>query len=96
MRKRQNQLGYLMEVPLIAMATAVLLAVLLPKLDGIPGKIVAILGAMVFLWVFHYMIMRPGWQPGAKPLRFPWNALLYGLVAMAIFGITGLYLFGAG
>ncbi len=56
-----------MEVPLIMAVVGVAVAVLLPVLPGWLGKLVLVFAALVWLRGLHYMLLTPGWLPGATP-----------------------------
>jgi hypothetical protein len=85
MRPKRGQSGYLLEVPLIVMAVAVVLTVLLPMLPKVVGKVLAVAGSVAIIGGLYYMIVIPGWQPGdASRLRWPWNLLVFLTIASLI------------
>ncbi len=95
MEQRARQSGYLLEVPIVMMAVGVLLALLLPKVPGTLGKLLLILGGLVWVGGFYYMIMAPGWRPGGARSSRPWAWVRFGLMATLIMvGITGYVVFG--
>jgi hypothetical protein len=79
MRKRQA--GYLYEVPLIVMAAIMLLAIVMPHLPPLGAKILVAIVALVVIAGAYYMIVIPGWQPGAK--RAPPVVRLLTFIAVA-------------
>ena len=56
-----------MEVPLVMAVVGVAVTMVLPMLPGWPGKLVLVIGALVWLRGLHYMLLTPGWLPGATP-----------------------------
>ena len=88
-RVKRGQAGYLIEVPIIVMAVAIGLAIFVPKLPPLGQKIAVVLGALILIACAYYMIVIPGWQPGATRLRAPWNMIVFTVVA-------ALLAFGAG
>ena len=93
MRSKHNQSGYMIEVAIIVMIVGILVSVVLPKLPPVGQKIAVVLGALVFIAGSYYMIVIPGWQPGAKRLRWPWNLLVFIPVALVIAFIAGAFVF---
>ena len=93
-KSRRGQAGYLLEVPIIVAVVAVLLAVLIPNLPPLGAKVVAVLGALVFIAGAYYMIVIPGWQPGATRLRPPWSGVVFVLVAALIAFVAGAFVMG--
>ncbi len=82
---KRNDAGYLLEIPLIVMGVVILLAVIIPKLPLPVAKVVVALGGMVILFGLYYMIVIPGWQPGATGrLRWPWNLIVFILIAAVV------------
>ena len=86
-----RQRGYMIEIPLIVVVIGVLAATILPKLPPIGQKITAVLAALVFIAGAYYMIVIPGWQPGAKRLRWPWNWVVFIPVALLIAFVAGAF-----
>lgn len=85
MQPKRDQSGYLLEVPLIVMAVAVVLAVLLPMVPKVVGKVLAVAGSTAIIGGLYYMIVIPGWQPrDASRLRWPWNLLVFLAIAFLI------------
>jgi len=90
MTSRRAQRGYMIEIPIIVAVILVIAMTVVPNLPPLGQKIAVALTALVFIAGAYYMIVIPGWQPGAKRLRWPWNwvvfipvALLVALVAAA-------------
>ncbi|HYL89632.1 MAG TPA: hypothetical protein VEU32_12815 [Burkholderiales bacterium] len=90
MTSRGAQRGYMIEIPIIVVVILVIAMAVVPSLPPLAQKIVAALTALALIAGAYYMIVIPGWQPGAKRLRWPWNwvafipvALLIALVAAA-------------
>ena len=96
MNSKQSQSGYLMEIPIILFITAILLAVLMPNLPDLAGKVVLVVVALVWIAGLYYMIVIPGWRPGSgNPSRSSKFFRLILFIAFAIFIllITGVYVF---
>ncbi|NOQ36493.1 MAG: hypothetical protein GQ569_11475 [Methylococcaceae bacterium] len=90
---KQKQAGYLLEVPLILMLTAMILAIFLPILSEIPFKLLSLIAAPIFIACFYYMIVTPGWQPNPSTLSRRGRLIsFFGMSALVIF-ITVVYLF---
>ncbi len=87
----RQQRGYMIEIPLIVVAMAVLASIILPKLPPLGQKITAVLAALVFIAGAFYMIVIPGWQPDAKRLRWPWNWVVFIPVALVIAFVAGMF-----
>ena len=66
-RSSGTQRGYAMEVPLVMAVVGVAVAMVLPMLPDWLGKLVLVIGALVWLRGLHYMLLTPGWLPGATP-----------------------------
>lgn len=89
MISKRVQSGYLLEVPLTMFAAGMLLALLLPLLPEMWGKVLFVAVALVMIWGSYYMIVIPGWQPGNPTrLRWPWNMVLFLFVALLIVVVT--------
>ena len=84
-RSSYRQAGYLLEVPLILMATAIILALLLPSIDGITRQIALTVGVLICTGCLYYMILTPGWRPDDGRGRLPlWRRILwFGLVVVS-------------
>jgi hypothetical protein len=82
-----RQRGYLLEVPLVMAVVGVLAAVLYPRLSGWQADSVLVVAALVWLAGLYYVLVVPGWQPGA-----PRRSRLGRLAAFA--GAAGLILLG--
>jgi len=93
MKLRGLQAGYLLEVPIIVMVVGVGLAVLVPNLPPLGQKIAVMLGALVLIACAYYMIVIPGWQPGATRLRTPWNLVVFSMVAALLAFAAGAFAF---
>jgi hypothetical protein len=92
MRSKHWQSGYLYEIPLILMAVAVLLAILLPTLPKVAGKVLALAGAVVIIGGLYYMIVIAGWQPGdTSRLRWPWSLVVFLAIALLVVLAAGVY-----
>jgi hypothetical protein len=90
MSLNRYQRGYLMEVPVILALTGVVLALLLPRLGPTGVKILLVVAALIVLRGLFYMIVTPGWQPGnPKRIAYPYNLMLFGVVAVAILLLLG-------
>lgn len=89
---KRSEKGYLLEFPLMVTATVIILAVLVPMLPPLPGKILVGVGALIILWGLHYMLLTPGWQPGGPSFRFPWNLVLFLFLAAALVAGAGTYI----
>ncbi len=64
MKIPSKQAGYLMEIPLIMVLVGVALAILVPVLPGVPGKIAMAVGGLVWIVGSFYLWVIPGWLPG--------------------------------
>ncbi len=86
MNLTKNQAGYLLEIPLIVAAVVVLLAIALPALPKYPvlAKIAMVVGALIITAGLYYMIVIPGWRPDAKGLSWPYNMVLFCIIAAFI------------
>jgi 4-hydroxybenzoate polyprenyltransferase len=96
MSSRYSQSGYLLEIPIILFITAVLLAVLLPNLPDLAGKVVIVVVALIWIAGLYYMIIIPGWQPGrGNPSRVGqfFKLILFIALAICILLGTGAYVF---
>lgn len=85
-----------MEIPIILFITAVLLGALLPNLPDMAGKVVLVIVALVWITGLYYMIVVPGWQPGAEvPSRLGkvMRLILFIAFALLILTVTGAYVF---
>lgn len=89
---KRSEKGYLLEFPLMVMATVMILTVLVPKLSPLPAKILMGTGALIILRGLHYMLLTPGWRPGGSHLRFPWNLILFLFLAAALVAGTGAFI----
>lgn len=85
-----TQRGYAMEVPLIMAAVGVEVAMALPTLPGWAGKLALSIGALVWIWGLHYMLLTPGWLPGAVPGpgRLVRLAVFLALVVLICLGVA--------
>jgi len=75
---RRNQSGYLVEIPLLMVGVGILLAILVPGLPVMLGKVLVSVGAIVWIGGLFYMLVVPGWHAGSTPrLRKPWNLIVF-------------------
>jgi hypothetical protein len=89
-----KQAGYLLEIPLMMVAVGMLLAIFLPILPNIIGKIVFVIGVLVWIAGLYYMIVIPGWQPDTNTrLRHPWNSIVFTIIAALLVFIASDYVF---
>ena len=92
---RRLQRGYLWEIPFLFTLVVVGLSALLPHLPPWGQKIAIAIAAVPILFFLFYMIVIPGWMPSDEGrLKWPWNWLVFLLVAIPIIGVVGLILFG--
>ncbi|MEK8022408.1 MAG: hypothetical protein AAB229_01235 [Candidatus Hydrogenedentota bacterium] len=89
-----SETGYMYEYPLILVGTAVLLSVILPHLSRTAAQITIVIAAIPVIVSLHYMIITPGWQPGAGRLGRPWNWIVFLISTAAI--LSGIALFFIG
>lgn len=94
MRPKRLQSGYMIEIAIIVVIVGVLVSTILPHLPPAGQKVAVVLGAAVFIAGAYYMIVIPGWQPGARRLRWPWSMVVFVLVALAIAFVAGAFVFG--
>jgi hypothetical protein len=83
------------EFPLILVGSLMLVAFLLPRLSRTGGTIFLAVMAVPILFALYYMIITPGWQPGARRLGPPWNWAVFLIAAAAVLGGVALYGFGS-
>lgn len=76
----RKQMGYLLEIPIILVVIGVALAILLPNLPVLAGKVVVIVIAILFSIGLYYIMMVPGWMPTNKERRYR----PYGLYAFTV------------
>lgn len=94
MFSKNKQSGYLLEIPLIMALVGILLAVFLPILPEIIGKLLLIFSVLVFIGGFYYMIVIPGWQPhDIARLHYPWSLLVFIGIATLLVLLTIIYVF---
>lgn len=92
---RRHERGYLLEVPLLLVAVVLVVSIVLPKLPPLGQKILLALAAIPVLFALFYMIVTPGWQPDTRGrLRFPWNWIVFLLIAGLIVSGVLAMLFG--
>jgi hypothetical protein len=84
MYDKNKQSGHLLEIPLIMMAVALLLVILLPILPKVIGKIAVIIGGLVWIRCIHYM---PGLQPGSDT----WGDIVFLVVTVSLILFTIYY-----
>jgi len=63
------QRGFMMEVPIVAVVIAALMAWLIPIVPPWAGVLVGVAGGSAFLAGAFYLFIVPGWQPGARMAR---------------------------
>ncbi len=86
------QRGYLLEIPLIIIVTGVLLAILIPILPKIATQILVVIGAIIFIAGFYYMIVIPGWQPNTPKLGRIGKLTIFSIISLLIILVTVLFL----
>ena len=59
----------MLEVPLLLMVAGIILAILLPKLPPMGGKVLVAAVGLVVIVGLYYLMVVPGWQPGEHALR---------------------------
>lgn len=92
---RQFQRGYLMEIPILFVVVVVVLSILFPNLPPWGQKTLIAIAAVPILFFLFYMIVIPGWTPGyGGRLKWPWNWLVFLLVAMPIITVVVLIVLG--
>ena len=92
MNLKRAQSGYMMEVPLIMVAVAILLAIAVPNLPGAAGKALLVAGALAFVAGLYYMVVAPGWQPGrASRLGRLWRLLVFLGIAIPLSLAVGVH-----
>jgi hypothetical protein len=91
---RELQRGYLLEIPLLFAVVVVVLSILLPQLPPLGQKIAIGIAALPILFALFYMIVIPGWTPDSGGrLKWPWNWLVFLIVAIPIVFIVGMIIF---
>lgn len=92
MKSKGGQAGYMMEVPLLLLAVAVILSILVPKLPVVIGKILMVAGLLAWIGGLYYVIVVPGWRQGSSPriARFWWLAIFLVVSGLLIF-VVGAY-----
>jgi hypothetical protein len=93
MKPRRRQSGYMIEVAIVVAIVGVLVSSILPHLPPVGQKIAVVFGALIFIAGAYYMIVIPGWQPGASRLRWPWNLVVFILVALLIAFVAAAFVF---
>lgn len=94
MRLIKRQICYLLEAPLILVATGILLAILLSALSEITGKALVVVSAIVSIGGLNYMIIIPGWEPDVQSnLGRAGKLRIFSGVAPLIFPSAGAYVF---
>lgn len=97
MHLQRRQSGYLLEVPLILSVIGIALALLLPNVSVLVGKILLCFAAPVVIACLYYMIVIPGWQPGPPSrLNRTGKLIVFGLVSILIVVGTGTYVIYGG
>ena len=91
---RQLQRGYLLEIPILFMVVVIVMSIVIPKLPPLGQKIAFVIAAIPILFFLFYMIVIPGWTPGYEGrLKWPWNWVVFLLVAMPIIAVVLAILF---
>jgi hypothetical protein len=88
MMNRHSQSGYMLEIPVIMFAAAILLALALPRLPAVFAKILVVVVTLVWIGGLYYMIVIPGWRPGnpsriSRVWRLTQFLVLAGLLSFA-------------
>ncbi len=92
MSSQHHQVGYLLEVPLIMAVAGIGLAVLLPMVPVLVGKVLLVGGAAIYIACFYYEIVTPGWRPGPPSrLNRTGRLIVFALVVILIVIGTGAY-----
>lgn len=89
---RRRQAGYLLEVPLILFVAAMVLSLVLPRLSPGPASVAVLVGAGVVLFCLYYMIVVPGWRPGAVPMGRAKRLALFGGACLLVVGSAALFI----
>ena len=91
---RQFQRGYLLEIPILLVVVIIIVSTIFPKLPPLGQKILIAIAAVPILFALFYMIVIPGWTPGyGGRLKWPWNWVVFLLVAIPIIAIVLAILF---
>lgn len=85
---RTRQYGYQYEYPLIFVASVMLLSVVFPMLPPLAGKLLVSVLALPILGSLFYMIVTPGWQPGARRLGLIWRVLGFGCATLFVLALV--------
>lgn len=86
------QRGYLLEIPLILIVTGILLAILIPILPKVATQLLVIIGTIIFISGFYYIIVIPGWQPSASQLGRIGKLTIFVIISLLIILFTTLFL----
>lgn len=90
----QRQRGYLLEIPILFVVVVIVMSIIIPKLPPLGQKIAFAIAAIPILFFLFYMIVIPGWTPGYEGrLKWPWNWLVFLLVAIPIVAVVLAILF---
>ncbi len=87
----KRQQGYLLEIPFIVIVTGVLLAIFIPMLQSIASKTLMIIGNVILIGGFYYILIIPGWQPNRKPLKNIWKWSIFMSVSFLLLFIASFY-----
>lgn len=91
---RQLQRGYLLEIPILFAGVVIVMSIIIPKLPPLGQKIAFVIAAILILFFLFYMIVIPGWTPCYEGrLKWPWNWVVFLLVAIPIISVVVLILF---
>jgi hypothetical protein len=85
LRPHRRQCGYLLEIPILLVLTALGVAFLLPQMSPVGRKILLGIAVLPVVFCLFYMIVTPGWQPNSGGrLKPPWRLLGFLLLAAGI------------
>lgn len=92
---RQSQRGYLFEIPILLVVVILIVSAIFPKLPPWGQKTLIGVAAVPILFALFYMIVIPGWTPNSEGrLKWPWNWLVFLLVAIPIVAVVVLIILG--
>ena len=81
---KNKQSGHLLEIPLIMMAVALLIVILLPILPKVIGKIALIVGVLIWIRCMRYI---PCLRPGSDT----WGDIVFLVVTVSLILFTIYY-----
>lgn len=85
-----GQAGFLHEIPLVLMVAGCILALVLPKLPPKWGAAVLATAAVGICAGLYYMIVTPGWRPGATEKPFRRRLAAFALTAVFVLASAAL------